>query len=116
VSSRFNLRQGQPKEGSGELCLGSAIDAEHYISYLREEVNHEIARLKGVLRNPGITGEEREVALAMLEFYEDARMTHEGSFLESMQELVPRRARRVIESAELNERGKSTSHKKARAA
>jgi hypothetical protein len=98
------------------LLGGIAMDAEHYISYFREEVNHEIARLKAVLRNPGITGEEREVALAMLEFYEDARMTHEGSFLESMQELVPPRARRVLESAELNERGESTNHKKARAA
>lgn len=100
----------------GSLLRGIAMNAEHYISYFREEVNHEIARLKAVLRTPGITGEEREVALAMLEFYEDARMTHEGALLESMEELVPPRARRVLGSAELNEGGKSTSHKKARAA
>ena len=73
----------------GSLLRGIAMNAEHYISYFREEVNHEIARLKAVLRTPGITGEEREVALAMLEFYEDARMTHEGALLESMEELVP---------------------------
>ena len=89
------------------------MNAEHYISYFGEEVNHEIARLKAVLRTAGITGEERDVALAMLEFYEDARMTHE---LSSLEELVPPRARRVLESAQLNEREKSTSHNKARAA
>jgi len=99
------------------MAWGIAMDAEHYISYFREEVNHEIARLKAALRNPRITGEEREVALAMLEFYEDARMTHEGSLLQSMEEeLASPRTRRVLGSAGLNKREKSASHKKARAA
>jgi len=93
------------------------MDAEHYNSYFREEVNHEIARLKAVLRNPCITGEEREVALAMLEFYEDARMIREESLLQPMEEeLASPRTRRILGSAELNRREKRTSHKKARAA
>jgi len=110
------LRQGQPKEGSGELYLGSAMDAEHYISYLREEVNHEIARLKASLRSPRMTEEEREVALVMLKFYEDARMTQKESFLQSMEELAPPRTRSALGSVEPDETGKNASRKKARAA
>jgi hypothetical protein len=108
---------GHPKEGSGETYgLGYAMDAEHYISYFREEVNHEITRLKAALRSPRMTAEEREVALAMLEFYEDARMTEGESSLQSIEQLAPSRTRNIPESAELNERGKNISRKKAQAA
>jgi len=92
------------------------MDAEHYISYLREEVNHEIARLKAALRSPRMTEREREVALAMLEFYEDARMTQKESFLQSMEEIAPSRTRSALGSVEPNETGKNASRKKARAA
>jgi len=92
------------------------MDVEHYISYLREEVNHEIARLKAALRSPRMTEEEREVALAMLEFYEDARMAQKESFLQSMEELATLRKRSAHGSVEPNETGKDDSRKKARAA
>jgi hypothetical protein len=92
------------------------MDAEHYISYLREEVNHEIARLKAALRSPRMTEEEREVVLAMLEFYEDARMAQKESFLQSMEELANPRKRSALGSVEPNETGKNASRKKARAA
>jgi hypothetical protein len=90
------------------------MDAEHYISYLREEVNHEITRLKAALRSPQMTEEEREVARAMLGFYEDARMTQEESFLLSMEGIG--RTRGGLGSIKPNESGKNASRKKARAA
>jgi hypothetical protein len=78
-----NSWYGAAGKGSCELySLGHEMDAEHYISYFREEVNHEIARLKAALRSPRMTEEEHEVALAMLEFYEDARMAKGESSLQ----------------------------------
>lgn len=55
------------------------MDQEHYVAYIREEANYEVARLRTLLRNSRITEEERGIVLAMLEFYEDAR-TVEGTF------------------------------------
>ncbi len=49
------------------------MDREHYTSYLREEANHEIARLESILRNPDSTREECDVARSMLNFYQDAK-------------------------------------------
>jgi hypothetical protein len=48
------------------------MDRAHYISYLREEANHEIARLQLLLRDPAITEDQREVAQSMLDFYREA--------------------------------------------
>jgi hypothetical protein len=56
------------------------MDRAHYISYLREEANHEIARLQLLLRDPAITEDEREVAQSMLDFYREAKI----------EELLPR--------------------------
>ena len=56
------------------------MDRAHYISYLREEANHEIARLQLLLRDPVMTEEEREVAQSMLDFYREAKI----------EELLPR--------------------------
>ena len=50
------------------------MDREHYISYLREEANHEIARLGLILRDSRISDEERDVARLMLDFYQEARL------------------------------------------
>ena len=95
---------------------GFGMNQEHYISYLREEANHEIARLKMLLRDPRITEEDRGVALAMLEFYEDARMTEGRSSQQAPEGFVPRRTRRALgTNVELQER-ENTSRKKAQAA
>jgi len=92
------------------------MDQEHYVSYLREEANHEIARLKALLRDPRITEEDRGVALAMLEFYEDARMTEGSSSQQAPEGFVPRRTRRVLgKNADLKE-NENTSRKKSQAA
>ena len=92
------------------------MDQEHYISHLREEVNYEIARLKTLLRDSRITDEDRSVALAMLEFYEDARMTEGRLWRQVPDRLVPRRAKSVLgKKAELKEPQKPC-RKKAQAA
>lgn len=57
------------------------MDREHYVSYVREEANHEIARLEVILRDPRSTQEERDVARSMLSFYQDARLEEDESFL-----------------------------------
>jgi hypothetical protein len=62
------------------LSWGLRMDRAHYISYLREEANHEIARLQLLLRDPAITEDEREVAQSMLDFYREAKI----------EELLPR--------------------------
>lgn len=49
------------------------MDREHYSSYVHEEVNHEVALLQMILRNPAATRQEREIAESMLGFYQDAR-------------------------------------------
>jgi hypothetical protein len=61
------------------------MDREHYASYVREEANHEIARLQVILRDPRSTQEERDVARSMLNFYQDARLEEDESFLQSAQ-------------------------------
>jgi hypothetical protein len=53
------------------------MDKEHHTSHFREEANHEIGRLEAMLRDPRISEEERDVVLAMLKFYEEAK-TVEG--------------------------------------
>jgi hypothetical protein len=67
------------------ISLGAlAMDRDQYVSHVREEANYEIARLKEILRQPGITQEEREIALAMLKFYEDVKV---GELLERVVKL-----------------------------
>ena len=50
-------------------------DQEHYASYVREEANREISRLANLLRDLPTMGRDRGVALAILEFLEDAGIT-----------------------------------------
>jgi len=45
------------------------MDQEHYFAFIREEANP-----KTLLADSRITEEERGIALAMMEFYEDPRM------------------------------------------
>jgi hypothetical protein len=59
------------------------MDREHYASYVREEANHEIARLQVILRDPRSTQDERDVARSMLNFYQDARLEEDETFLRS---------------------------------
>ena len=75
VQDRTELSSGREMSGDpASSTLGANLmDAEHYVSYLREEVNHEIGRLEAMLRDPRITEEDRDVARAMLKFYEDAK-------------------------------------------
>jgi hypothetical protein len=55
------------------------MDQECYFDFIREEANHEIGRLKTLLRDPCISEDERRVVLAMLEFYEDPKMDRRGT-------------------------------------
>jgi len=41
--------------------MNDLMDLDDYSSYIREEANHEIARLENVLRDPGATEQEREI-------------------------------------------------------
>lgn len=93
------------------------MDREHYASYFREEANHEIARLEGVLRDSRSTEEDRAVAREMLRFYKDARMVEEGSSVHALEPeyLVSRQTGRALDDTNLNET-KDTAYKKMRAA
>ena len=71
------------------------MDQEHYFDFIREEANHEITRLRTLLRDSRITEEEREVALAMLEFYEDSSMTAEQSFTHLSEDIILSRTKSV---------------------
>ena len=50
------------------------MDPFQYSSYIREEANHEIARLQRILRDPAATEQDREIAESMLRFYQDAKV------------------------------------------
>lgn len=50
------------------------MDQFQYSSYIREEANHEIARLQRILRDPAATEQDREIAQSMLDFYQDAKL------------------------------------------
>jgi hypothetical protein len=68
------------------------MDRVHYISYLREEANHEIARLQLLLRDPVITEEEREVAQSMLDFYREAKIEELLPCCVEQERPIPRRS------------------------
>lgn len=89
------------------------MDQEHYSAFIREEANHEIARLKTLLQDSRITEEERGVTLAMLEFYEDPRTTEGAASPQSSDDL---RLPRILKKESEPVQREISASKKARAA
>ena len=65
------------------------MDPQHHFSYTRDQMAHQVGRLKTLLRDTSLDPGEREVAQAMLEFYEDARTLEERCLSESPEGFVP---------------------------
>lgn len=92
------------------------MDQEHYVAYIREEANYEIARLRTLLRNSHTTEEDRGIELAMLEFYEDARTTEGTSSPQSLEHLDLPRRKSVLENNSKPKEREAFSSQKAQAA
>jgi len=93
------------------------MDREHYRSYLREEANHEIARLEIILHRLGITEEERKIAQAMLDFYQEAKHKNnlDGTYGTEPGSVVPLTKQRTLKCNSLSAHDR-TPRKKMRAA
>lgn len=92
------------------------MDQEHYFAFIREEANHEIARLKTLLQEPRITEEDRGVTLAMLQFYEELSGIEDGPFPQSSENMVLSQTKSVRGRKSKPAQRESSSRKKAQAA